>query len=136
MKNMLHISKYALYINILQICFIIYIKYQKTPCQRFASNISIAWDFDAKYILHCVLVHWNSIQETRVRVLVEIHVFHIKKSCFQLEDALASGSSRSPNLALYLPNINLKQDTSDRAQYYRSRRHLFLIEQLAKILKV
>ena len=26
------------------------------------------------------------------------HVFHINKSCFQLEDSLAIGSRRSPNL--------------------------------------
>ena len=42
--------------------------------------------------------HWNGIPKTRVRVPVEIHVFHVNKSCFQLEDALASGSRRSPNL--------------------------------------
>ena len=39
---------------------------------------------------------WNA--RTRVRVLVEKHVFHINKSCLQLEDTLASGSRRSPNL--------------------------------------
>ena len=37
-------------------------------------------------------------QTTRVPVPLNINVFHINKSCFQLEDALASGSSRSPNL--------------------------------------
>ena len=37
------------------------------------------------------------ISKTRVRVPVEMHGFHINISCFQLEDALASGS-KSPNL--------------------------------------
>ena len=36
----------------------------------------------------------TSIPEAWVQVLVEIPVFYINKSCFQLEDALA----RSPNL--------------------------------------
>ena len=42
--------------------------------------------------------HSNGIPKTRVRVPVEIHVFHINKSCFQLENALASGSIGSTNL--------------------------------------
>ena len=58
---------------------------------------------DVKHILHHNFTakaseQWYGIPETRVQVLVKKHVFHINKSCFQLEDNLASGSSRSPNL--------------------------------------
>ena len=50
------------------------------------------------------LEHWNGIPKIRVRVLVEIR-FHIKESCFQLEDALAHGIRRSLNLGLILTNM-------------------------------
>ena len=45
-------------------------------------------------------------------VPVEIHVFHFNKSCFQLEDALASGSRRSPNLGDVLSASHIVEPSS------------------------
>ena len=68
------------------------------------TSISIAWDTDVKSMFFTMC-----LRSLVVRALEryskdpgsspgEIHVFHVNKSCFQLEDALASGSRRSPNL--------------------------------------
>ena len=40
----------------------------------------------------------TGIPKIRVRVPVEIHVFHINESCFQFGDALTSGPKKNPNL--------------------------------------